>query len=87
MSPEPSYWRRCGTCRKELGFEAPYFQCSVSTCRRPRTGLVFCSVPCWDAHVPLLRHRESWAEPATSPSREAWAKQQSEAAAKERRKG
>jgi hypothetical protein len=39
----------------------------VSTCNRKRTGLVFCTVECWDAHVPLYNHRESWAEENRSP--------------------
>jgi len=29
--------------------------------------LVFCSVECWDAHVPLYNHRESWAIETRSP--------------------
>jgi len=28
---------------------------------------VFCSVECWDAHVPLYNHRESWAIENRSP--------------------
>jgi hypothetical protein len=39
----------------------------VSTCNRKRTGLVFCTVECWDAHVPLYNHRESWALENRSP--------------------
>jgi hypothetical protein len=39
----------------------------VSTCNRKRTGLVFCTIECWDAHVPLYNHRESWAEENRSP--------------------
>jgi hypothetical protein len=46
--------------------------CNVSTCNRKRTGLVFCSVSCWDAHLPLVRHRESWALERTSPSAAEW---------------
>lgn len=44
-----------------------YWVCNVSTCNRKRTGLVFCSVDCWDAHVPLYNHRESWALESRSP--------------------
>jgi histone H3/H4 len=44
-----------------------YWTCNVSTCNRKRTGLVFCSVECWDAHVPLYNHRESWALENRSP--------------------
>ncbi len=33
-------------------------------------GMFFCSVSCWDAHVPGMRHRDAWAEPVKAPSRE-----------------
>ncbi|HYQ18899.1 MAG TPA: hypothetical protein VEQ58_24150 [Polyangiaceae bacterium] len=35
-------------------------------------GLFFCSVSCWDAHVPMMRHRDAWAEKAVAPSRESY---------------
>jgi hypothetical protein len=44
-------------------------------------------VNCWDAHVPMLRHRESWAEEARSPTPEEWARRLREAEAAARRKG
>jgi hypothetical protein len=50
-----------------IALGAKYWTCSVSTCNRKRTGLVFCSVDCWDAHVPVLRHRDAWAEEQTAP--------------------
>jgi histone H3/H4 len=69
---EADYFRVCSTCRKPIDFGAKYYRCSVSTCNRPRLALFFCSVPCWDAHVPEARHRDAWAEEARAPSREAW---------------
>src|SRR5437667_297332 len=60
MGPEGSFWKRCSTCKKELPFVSTYWACNVSTCNRPRTALAFCSVACWDAHVPMLRHRDAW---------------------------
>lgn len=65
-------WLKCSACRKDLGFSTLHWVCSVSTCNRNRTRLVFCSVACWDSHVATLRHREAWAVEARSPSREAW---------------
>jgi len=65
------YFRHCSTCKKPIQFGAEYFKCSVSTCNHPRTGLFFCSVECWDAHVPGARHRDAWAEKERAPSREA----------------
>ncbi len=86
MSHEQVFWKRCSTCKAEIPFVTVYWVCNVSTCNRVRTGLAFCSVNCWDAHVPMLRHRDAWAEERRSPSREAWARQQREAEAKERRR-
>jgi histone H3/H4 len=34
--------------------------------------MFFCSVSCWDAHVPMMRHRDAWAEKAVAPSRESY---------------
>lgn len=64
------YYRHCSICKKPIGFGERYFQCSVSTCNQKRTALYFCSVACWDAHVPGARHRDAWAEQATAPSQE-----------------
>jgi len=46
---------------------AIYQVCSVSTCNRKRTGLVFCSVACWDSHLPTANHREAWAIEKRAP--------------------
>jgi hypothetical protein len=65
-------WLKCSACRSDIDFDSQYFQCSVSTCNRARTRLVFCSVPCWDSHVATLRHRDAWAEDKIAPSKAAW---------------
>jgi len=67
MSTDPSVWRRCSTCKSDIGFGKKHFVCSVSTCNRKRTGLAFCSVECWDAHLPTARHRDAWAVEKVSP--------------------
>lgn len=41
-------------------------------------GLFFCSVPCWDAHVPEARHRDAWAVQETAPTLEEWERQRRE---------
>lgn len=66
----PPHYKLCSECKKPIAFSADYYRCSVSTCNRRRMGLFFCSVPCWDAHVPMMRHRDAWAEPARAPTRE-----------------
>jgi hypothetical protein len=62
-------WMLCSACRKPIRFGSTHWVCSVSTCNRDRTRLVFCSVPCWDSHVATLRHREAWAVEAQAPGR------------------
>lgn len=76
MSAETTVWRICSTCKGSIAFEQNYFVCSVSTCNRPRTDFVFCSVSCWDAHVPIFRHRDAWAEENRAPGRMAWEREQ-----------
>ncbi|HSC87334.1 MAG TPA: hypothetical protein VLC09_08700 [Polyangiaceae bacterium] len=69
---EPNHFRLCSTCKTPIAFGARYWICSVSTCNRRGTALYFCSVACWDAHVPDARHRDAWAEEETAPTREAY---------------
>lgn len=63
---EATYWRKCGSCKKEIGFNTVYQACNVSTCRK----LVFCSVDCWNLHNPVMNHKSSWAEENRSPRKE-----------------
>jgi len=76
-------WKRCSSCKDWIDFDHPYYVCSVSTCNRKRTALVFCSVSCWEVHVPMMRHRDSGAVEERSPSREAHARAEREEARKE----
>lgn len=68
MEPEQTYWRKCTTCKKPIGFGSRYWVCSVSTCNRMRTGLVFCEVSCFDAHVPVLNHKDAGAIEKRAPA-------------------
>ena len=79
------HFKLCSSCKKPIGFQQDYFVCSVSTCNRKRMGLFFCSLPCWEAHVPMMRHRDAWAEQTRSPSREAYEREQAEEAAAQER--
>jgi hypothetical protein len=67
-TPETNFWRKCSSCKKEIGFKTKYYECSVSTCTGLRTGYVFCSVPCWEVHLPGARHRDAGAVEKTSPA-------------------
>ena len=75
---EPDTWHVCSICRAAIPFDHTYYACSVSTCNRKRTALYFCSVACWEAHVPMMRHRDAWAEENRSPSRAAHEREQRE---------
>src|ERR1700716_2272857 len=68
-------WRKCSACKNPISFGANHWVCSVSTCNRSRTRLVFCTVSCWDSHVAMLRHRDAWAVDAKAPSKDQWEKE------------
>ncbi len=70
VSAQPQQYKLCSECKRPIAFAAEYYRCSVSTCNRKRTGLFFCSVSCWDAHVPMMRHRDAWAEKTVAPTRQ-----------------
>lgn len=72
---EAAFWKRCSSCKKAMSFATTYYVCSVSTCTRKRTGFAFCSVECWEIHLPMMRHREAWAVEEQAPTAEAWAKE------------
>lgn len=78
---DDSSWRRCSSCKGPIAFGVQHWVCNVSTCNRPRTGLVFCNVSCWDAHLSVVRHRESWAVEKMAPTRAEWEREQSAQAA------
>lgn len=69
-----TFWKKCNSCKEPIPYKTLYWVCNVSTCNRKRTGLSFCSVSCWDAHLPLMNHREAWAEERRAPSEEEWQK-------------
>lgn len=61
------FWRKCSSCKKSIGFGAKHYVCSVSTCNGQRTGYVFCSVPCFEVHLPGARHKDAAAIEAFAP--------------------
>jgi hypothetical protein len=66
MAP-PGSWKVCSICRKPIAFGQTYYACNVSTCNRARTALFFCTVECWEGHLPTARHRDAWAEEKRAP--------------------
>jgi hypothetical protein len=81
MAEAESFWKRCSSCKNPIPFTTLYWVCSVSTCTRKRTGMVFCSVSCWEMHLPMMRHREAYAVEERAPSRAAWEREQAEESA------
>ena len=64
---ESQVWRKCSTCKKPIAFGARYYECSVSTCTNERTGYVFCTVGCFEAHLHGARHRTAGAIEKMAP--------------------
>jgi len=65
---ESAPWKKCSSCKKDILYGGKYYLCSVSTCKHPRTGVTFCSVECWDAHLGYANHRQAWAEENKAPN-------------------
>jgi hypothetical protein len=65
---EISGWRKCSSCKKPIGWDRIFYKCSVSTCNGERTGYVFCSVACFEVHLPGARHRDAAAVESRSPA-------------------
>jgi len=64
---EVTPWRRCSACKKPIALGAVYWACNVSTCNQKRTALAFCTVSCWEVHLPGANHREAWAVERRAP--------------------
>ncbi len=62
-------WKKCSTCKKSINFTEDYYVCSVSTCNTKRTGYTFCSVPCFDQHIPAARHKSAGAIREQAPEK------------------
>jgi hypothetical protein len=65
---ESTAWKKCSSCKKDIPFGAKFYECSVSTCTNKRTGYVFCSVPCFERHLPGAKHRDAAAIEQMAPS-------------------
>lgn len=67
MDENKNVWKKCSSCKKPILFGAQYYECSVSTCTGDRTGYVFCSVACWEVHLPGAKHRNAGAVEKFAP--------------------
>lgn len=62
-----NFWKKCSSCKKPILLNSKYYECSVSTCTGERTGYVFCSIPCFEVHLPAAKHRSAGAIEKKSP--------------------
>ncbi len=60
-------WKNCSRCKKPIPFKTRYYICSVSSCNVRNTNYVFCSMPCFDQHLPIERHKSAGAIDQKSP--------------------
>lgn len=62
------FYRKCSSCKKEIAWNTRHWVCSVSSCHRVGRELVFCTVSCFDAHVPVMNHKNAGAVERRSPA-------------------
>lgn len=67
MEENQNFWKKCSACKKNILLGSLYYECSVSTCTGDRTGYVFCSIPCWEVHLPGANHRSAGAVEKFAP--------------------
>ena len=67
MDAISNLWKKCSSCKKPIGLNSKYYECSVSTCTGERTGYVFCSIACFEVHLPGAKHRSAGAIEKKSP--------------------
>jgi hypothetical protein len=72
-------WRPCSSCKGDIDFGEVYYVCDVPTCNRGATDLRFCSIECWDVHVPVMRHRNPGAVEKRAPTQADWEREQAKA--------
>lgn len=59
MMEAPTPTAVCATCKSRIEGQSPRYRCSVSACNAGRIKLRFCSVACFEAHIPTARHRKA----------------------------
>jgi len=76
METDEAKWRPCSSCKGDIDFGELYYVCDVPTCNRGATDLRFCSLECWDVHVPVMRHRNPGAIEKHAPTQGEWEREQ-----------
>ena len=57
LTPRPH--TQCSMCKRAIASQDPCYRCSVSACNAGRMKLRFCSVACFERHIPTARHRKA----------------------------
>lgn len=60
---ENNYWRKCSSCKKEIGLGKTYQVCEVTSCKKH----AFCSVSCWNLHNEVMNHKSAGAIEMRAP--------------------
>lgn len=58
-----NYYRKCSSCKKEIGFGKIYQVCEVTSCKKHG----FCSVNCWNLHNEVMNHKNAGAIETRAP--------------------
>jgi hypothetical protein len=67
MELNQKIWKSCSSCKQPIAVGGKYYLCSVSTCNGQRTGYQFCSMNCFEAHLPGAKHRDAGAIEKVAP--------------------
>lgn len=62
---EANVWRHCGSCKKPIMLSSKYYQCAISSCKKTS----YCSMPCFDDHIAIFRHKDAWALEHIAPTK------------------
>lgn len=64
-NPEQNYWRKCGSCKKEIAYNSTYQVCGASSCQK----FAYCSMDCWSLHNSIMNHKNGWSEDRVAPQK------------------
>jgi hypothetical protein len=60
---DQNFWRKCGSCKKEIHFGSEYQVCGSSSCQK----FAYCSIDCWSLHNSIMNHKNGWSEDRIAP--------------------
>jgi hypothetical protein len=60
---ENGIWRKCSSCKKDIGLGKAYQVCEVTSCKKH----AFCSVNCWNLHNEVMNHKSAGAIEMRAP--------------------